>query len=169
MRSHEKGKKQSFNDIDCFFFCLSQTYIHLCGFFIFGFVCLICFCQLCFVYQLWFCLLWFIYLISDTLDLRRADNIALFALTYQCRLTVTIGRAEKLQHRFLSHCKMIECFRLQNELYSKKYESLRAPAARLELLFRVFWFMIVLGFIGNLLSNNFFCTVCLSYEYTFLC
>lgn len=61
----KKGKKQSFNDIDCFFF-----------------VYLLCFCQLCFVYQLCFCLLCFICLISDTLDLRRADNIALFALMY---------------------------------------------------------------------------------------
>ena len=138
MRSHEKGKKQSFNDIDCFFFCLSQTYIHLCCFFIFGFVYLLCFCLLWFIYLICFYQLCFVYLISDTLDLRRADNIALFALTYQYRLTVAIGRAEKLQHSFFSHCKMIECFRLQNELYSKKYESLRAPAARLELLFRVF-------------------------------
>lgn len=66
MRSHEKGKKQSFNDIDCFFFVYHKRIsIYVASLFLVLFICYV-----------------FVYLISDTLDLRRADNIALFALTY---------------------------------------------------------------------------------------
>jgi hypothetical protein len=68
----KKGKKQSFNDIDCFFFIYHKRIsIYVASLFLVLFICY------GFVY-----LLCFICLISDTLDLRRADNIALFALTY---------------------------------------------------------------------------------------
>lgn len=89
MRSHEKGKKQSFNDIDCFFFVYHKRIsIYVASLFLVLFVCYVLFISYVFVSYVFVYLICFVYLlsficlISDTLDLRRADNIALFALTY---------------------------------------------------------------------------------------
>jgi len=50
MRSHEKGKKQSFNDIDCFFFVYHKRIsIYVASLFLVLFVCYVLFISYVFV------------------------------------------------------------------------------------------------------------------------
>jgi len=57
MRSHEKGKKQSFNDIDCFFFVYHKRIsIYVASLFLVLFVCYVLFINYVFIsYVLFIC------------------------------------------------------------------------------------------------------------------